>query len=360
MKHGARVLRVVVALLISVVARAQAQADSPALSWLRDDGAELCISVQELASRVEQRLGKPVFVGASSATLHIEGRIARRPGGGFRVHLTASDAGGKVLGHRTLDASSADCRALDESLVLVIALAVDSSGGFVALPEGLSEAGDPAASLLADLQSAPPVQAAAPAVPAPPTPAPPAPAKALARDPRDRLQLRLGVLALGELGLVPDVGIGLGLEPQLIVPGDWLISLRGSGVLANTESIEGGGQVAIGALLAALGACTPQASFSWGGLRGCAGARAGILSIEATDLEQPRSPRRLLLDPWLAGEISWPIGGGVRLRVHAEAHLPFIRDTIQVLDEARRPVRAYEIAALSFGLGVGLLIPIVP
>lgn len=354
MMLGARGLIVLTA-LIATAGRAHAQADSPALSWLRDDGAERCISVQELATRVEQRLGKVVFVVPSSATLHIEGRIAQRAGGGFRVRLSASDASGKALGQRTLDGASEDCRTLDESLVLVIALAVDSSGGFVALPEGLTEAGDPAAALLADLQSAPPAPATTAPPPAPVAPEP-LPAEPRGDDPRERFHFRLGVAALGELGLVPDAGFGLALEPQLIVPGDWLISVRGSGVLANSESIDGGGEVAIGALLAAVGACTPEASFGWGGLRGCAGARIGVLSIEASGLERRRSPSPLLVDPWLDAELSWPIGGSVRLRLQTGLHVPLIRDTIQVLDEDGRPVRAYRVAALSFRLGLGLLI----
>lgn len=170
--------------------------------------------------------------------------------------------------------------------------------------------------------------------------------------------MRLGIDALAEIGLVPDAGIGLGLEPQLVVPGDWLISVRGGALLANTEAIDGGGEVAIGAWLAGLGACTPQLSLRWVGLRGCAGARIGMLTIDARDLEQPRDRRRLLLDPWLEGELSWPIGRSVWLRMQAGLHVPLIRDTIQVLDANRQPVEAYRVAAVSFQLGLGLVIAI--
>ena len=131
-----------------------------------------------------------------------------------------------------------------------------------------------------------------------------------------------------------------------------------SGLLANTEDIDGGGEVAIGALLAGVGACSPQASLAWVDLRGCAGARIGMLTVEASGLDDARSPTRVLLDPWLEAELSWPIGAGVRLRAQATGHVPLIRDTIQVLDENRHPRRAYRVSALSLGVGLGLVVAI--
>lgn len=349
-----------VILVLGCVATTAAQERSPALSWVRDAGAEGCIALPELATRVEQRLGAPTFVSPSGAMLHVEGRISPRRGKpGFDVSLTSSDAQGRVLGRRSLQGDDPSCRALDEALVLVIALTVDSSGRFIELPEGLADGGDPAAALLAELEQA-----------GPPAPSPPTPVGAALRQqpaPADRREqaassrpdeagtlLRLGFAPLLALGLIPGLGVGLELEPQVRLPSDFVLLVRGSGFLGNTQSIEGGGSLEIDALLAALGACSPAAPF-WD-LRACAGAQVGSLRVDASGLNAQKHPRRLLLEPWLSTEVSWPLGTGVRFRALARFTVPLIRDDIQVLDPNREPISAYRLSVATLTLGAGLIV----
>jgi hypothetical protein len=92
------------------------------LIWMREPGAESCIDEAELVRRVEQHLG--VGLEQHDDGLVIEGRIAPRDKGrGFVARLEiASDASSA----RELVSRDADCRALDDALVLVVAAAVET------------------------------------------------------------------------------------------------------------------------------------------------------------------------------------------------------------------------------------------
>jgi hypothetical protein len=105
-----------------------AAADEPphraSLGWVRLPGAEACIGTRELALAVEQRLGRAVFASPSQADMQIDARIEPVTLG-FRAHLTLSNARGEVLGTRDLDAPESACRAVDEQIVLVMAMLLD-------------------------------------------------------------------------------------------------------------------------------------------------------------------------------------------------------------------------------------------
>jgi hypothetical protein len=88
--------------LAVVTAGVAARADPPrtsSLTWTRATGAEDCIGALDLARAVEERLGRPVFVSASSAQLTIDGRIERRASSqGWRAVVTLRSAKGEDLG----------------------------------------------------------------------------------------------------------------------------------------------------------------------------------------------------------------------------------------------------------------------
>jgi len=90
-----------------------------ALRWIQGEGATTCITDRELAAAVTTRLG-----GASEhgrARIVIEGDIATT-GSGWTAAIRTADDHGVVLGQRELHEPTADCRAIDDKLVLVIAL----------------------------------------------------------------------------------------------------------------------------------------------------------------------------------------------------------------------------------------------
>lgn len=110
---------------IPAVVRAESPRTS-SLSWVRPAGAEGCISTTALARSVEERLRRPVFVSASEANVSVEGLVqpSSKPLG-WTATLTLRDASGAQLGTRELHRDGADCRVLDASLSLVIAVMID-------------------------------------------------------------------------------------------------------------------------------------------------------------------------------------------------------------------------------------------
>ena len=124
-----------------------------ALHWVREPGAESCISPIELGRRVERTLG-PVLVSAANAEISVEGSI-RPAQEGFSVLIAVSNAAGQLIGQRTLEESATNCRKLDEALVFVIAVALDPDAALAELPIELSPmpGQDPAAELLAELEA---------------------------------------------------------------------------------------------------------------------------------------------------------------------------------------------------------------
>lgn len=111
-------------LVFAGVARADTPALRVSLSLTRARGAESCITAHDLAQRVEARLGRSTFVSASQADLFVDAHIAKSSPG-WRATIAASHANGDKAGLRELSTTQADCRALDDDLVLVVALAID-------------------------------------------------------------------------------------------------------------------------------------------------------------------------------------------------------------------------------------------
>lgn len=94
------------------------------LNWVRTEGAEACIAPKQLAESVEKVLGRSTFVSTSDAEVAVEGRV-ERAGPGWKAVLRVSDASGRVIGSREIEAPAETCRAMDESLAFVIAVMID-------------------------------------------------------------------------------------------------------------------------------------------------------------------------------------------------------------------------------------------
>ena len=106
------------------VARANAQdaAAAPALNWVRVGTADGCIAASELADRVEQRVGRVLFVPATQALLSVDGYVSEPEPGRFLAVLAVTQPDGEVIGRRELEVRSDNCRALDEAIILVVAV----------------------------------------------------------------------------------------------------------------------------------------------------------------------------------------------------------------------------------------------
>jgi hypothetical protein len=115
-----------VAVLSAMPARAAERPRRTALSWVRDQGAESCISPEALKRDVALRLGREPF--QEPADHRIEG-IVRREEARWVARLYEHDAQGRRLGMRTIESQSADCRELDAAVALAVALIIDPDMG---------------------------------------------------------------------------------------------------------------------------------------------------------------------------------------------------------------------------------------
>ncbi|HEY6559217.1 MAG TPA: hypothetical protein VI072_18160 [Polyangiaceae bacterium] len=109
-------------------ARQGARGQTSSLSWLRLPDSERCMGSLSLARAVERRLGRPVFVAPSRATLAVEGRVEPRTAAldsGYKATISVTRLDGSIVGTRVLETLDATCRELDEGVALVIALLID-------------------------------------------------------------------------------------------------------------------------------------------------------------------------------------------------------------------------------------------
>ena len=215
-------------LLVSAVAAAPRPA---ALSWVRLDGAEACMTAPALAAAVEARLGRAVFASPAEAELTVEGR-AERVGAGWRAVLRVSERGGGLLGEREVRSAADSCEELDRTVVVALSLMIDP---------------------LAPVEAAPP----------PPPPPPPPPRWGVEVD---------GALFVGA-GLVPGVGVG-GLSAVYVTPPGW-VPLWVHGALVPYATVEGTVAAQVLRAEAGLGVCPLDVGPTAVALRGCLGVDAG-------------------------------------------------------------------------------------
>ncbi len=160
--------------LLPVLLAASAVESPWGLSWRAPPE---CIGPAELVLEVENRLGRPVF--GADPELRIDG-ILKRPEAEptWRAKLILLDKTGAVLGSRDVFSSEKDCRSLDASLTLVIAVMIDPLASLSSPSERAPDPGElpalpspsPAPSASAPPPSAPVVRSEARPLPASPPP----------------------------------------------------------------------------------------------------------------------------------------------------------------------------------------------
>jgi hypothetical protein len=347
------------------------------LSWVRIEGAEDCISTQSLAERVEQRLGRRVFVSASQADLSLEGRVERTSAKDAVVAtLVVSDREGRVLGRRVLRVRGESCQPLEASLVLVIAIAIDPGASLPAVGESdaLSEEARTMLEQL-DLPELGPQQIAELAVPdaaaQTPAPAPAAPVSApsmasatnaSARDGRPEaprpspIALRVGASLALEIGVLPEpaagVAVGVTIAPSWLLPVDvWVSTLFAQDHAVADAAGSGRLQLFIGGLAL----CPALDVTSRLSMRLCSGLRAGVLSGRGHGFAASTSST----GPWVEAVLGtglWLRLGRISLHTAVGAGVPAVRDTFSYVDRlgARRVLHRAEPVTGRFELGAGL------
>ncbi|HUB06029.1 MAG TPA: hypothetical protein VMB50_03465 [Myxococcales bacterium] len=284
------------------------------------DGGARCLSAAQLGAEVEARLGYDPF--AAGAPLVADVRIAPS-GQGFEATLTLSDAQGHPRGRQRLSSPVADCRELEASLALALALAIDPGS----------------------LQRPLPRTVYAPAPVPPPAAAQPLPPHA----PPPRAPLSFG-LSLGG-------GAGLGAAPGLVGTVDlglelrrprWSVSVGGLATSSGGTAADGG---TVSAALYA-GDATGCARLGWLGLCGELAAGAEVSTAEGLPAARVATTPYLALGGRLQADI--PLWSRFFLRPHVDALVPLLAASIDV-GAAGAETRVWAAAAVDGSLGVDLL-----
>jgi hypothetical protein len=324
--------------------RAQAEAASFALNWVRGEGAERCASSQLLARAIEQFLG-PVLQSPSEAALTIEGTVSQPRPGQFEVRTRVLTPAGDVLGARTLTRDASDCSALTPAILLVLSLTIDPEAAAHGFPTELlarlSTSEDPSAALLAELRAA----SAAPALAqVPPAAKPVAPvqvataARALPKQlPLRRWHGRVQAGPAFHAGLLPRVTVGASLAGELSTPWRLAIVLAGaywSPAAVRVEAIDATKHVRFGAAQGQLAACLPfplpHAALQ---LLACVGGVLGARWADASALSDAYDVRRMYGGPLAQLALRYDFSQRLYAGLDVAAGLLFRRDRFTYRDD---------------------------
>jgi hypothetical protein len=273
-----------------------------ALQWVQHDGASTCIGDRELAAALTARLGNAPAHGQTR--LVIDGEIAPS-GSGWTAAIHTADEHGVVLGQRDLHEPAADCRALDDKLVLVIALIID--------PELLDEAPAPAA-----------IERVAVLAPKPPW------------------QFGASVAALASRGMLPGFGFGTAIAARIEPPRGWPIEISTTLWPYDRANAEPGGATLL-ELTGGLALCPRLA----GPLALCAGVQAGEVRARGFGFDRNQLQHELLLDGTLELRFVRRFGNAAGVRVGAGAWVPVSRPQYVVHDASSDAV-VYQPAIAAF------------
>ena len=246
-----------------------------ALRWTQSAGASTCIGDRDLAAAVTARLG-----GASNhgrARIVIDGDIAPT-GTGWTAAIRTADDHGAVLGQRELHEAASDCRAIDDKLVLVIALIIDP-----------------------DLLDATPT-VTKPAAPYEPW------------------RFGAGVAALASRGMLPGFGFGTAVIAILEPPHVWPVEI-GATLWPHDRAIVDPGGATLLQLTGGVALCPRLV----GPLSACAGVEAGELRAQGFGYSRNELQHELLVDGTVELRLDWRFGHDTGARFGAGAWIPVSR-----------------------------------
>jgi hypothetical protein len=366
---SAVVARLAVAGLFLGAGSVRASERGAALNWVRLSGAGACIGAVELAERVEQRLERSVFVVDSAALLSVDGSV-QPLASGFAVRLALSDRAGQVLGERALQSADADCRKLDEAIVLVIALTL--SPGQALFPDGGIALNATTERLLHELFQHEPTElnpnelqasvgseASAAMIPAPPTAAHPAPRRGRpATEPR-HMAVNASVAAILGLGLLPGAAPGIELALTLVPVDSWAWRLAAAYLPEQTRRAVtlSSGATGFDLSQAAVGVCPWQTDDGRLRMQLCTGLGLSLLRVVASGYAEGSGRR---VDPILDGQAQFDLQlrfwGPALLQLGAGLAVPFIQHSYayQGLDAQPKPLFRTSPASGRVGIGLGV------
>jgi hypothetical protein len=280
-----------------------------------------CRGEQDIAAEVSRLVTRP-------ATQRVEiDVLLRRAGDEYSASVRAQ---GAVAGQRQLNASGADCRPLEEALVVALALLLD--------PEARVDVG-------------PERPAAKPRTP-PASDAPVAPARAPVSSKPARAQwplsVRAAIAGAAIDGLVPHLTPGIEAGAAL-VGRHW--SLHGSAGSFVTQSVEfGPGTVDADVALLRLAACLERTWAEDWRAGFCGIGSFGALSGAARSYTTTRAETRPVWAAGLGGRFSGPIVGPLGWMAHLDVLLPLHYESFAIEGVGT----AWEMRAVGAWLGLGV------
>ena len=353
-------------------ARAQAweeTAERFQLRWVREGGAESCVSGVALARLLEQTLGVQQATPGTPKVL-LEGRARSAPGPlRFSVAIDVRDAqSGDLIGERELTTSDVKCSALTPALLLVLAMSIDPEAGRASLPPAVvdelkrepAEETDaaPTTSLAPSSPILPQITAKSAEVPVSPlvrqvdVGAPVEPAR-----PAAEIDLSGGVAV--SAGVLPSIAMGASLGGRIPLRRGWSLSLALLGWLPQRVPLEVSpylltDSVRLDAAQLAAGLCR---GFVGDRLEvgACAGLNFGVRWVSATALANRDNLVRPFYGPELGLEASWRLAPSWFVSVGVNGDAALTRERITYLDHFRQtriifePSRYSGSALLSLG-----------
>jgi hypothetical protein len=291
-----------------------------ALGLERGAGTDACIRQPAIERAVERRLRRPVFARNEAPDLKIDVALAREADGAWSARLVLRGRTGTEIGARELDTHAAHCSALDDALVLVVALLVDS-------PEARAEANKPVLFEPTPPQGRPELSG----IPKPAEPKPPAPGHIELPPetyaPREPYRIELAASVVGAAGVLPGVAVGGELLLAVRPPHFIELRLRPSAFLPKTThdpTPDRGGRFSLFAV--AFDACPFEREGDFLRFSACIGQRVGRMSAEGFGFKQSASSAELYYGLGASAAAVFWFARPVGLRVGLDLEAPLTRD----------------------------------
>jgi hypothetical protein len=288
-------------------------ADAVALSWSRSAGGQDCIDGRELSSRVEAVVGRTVFApGAADADgpTVVAGTAGPAPDGNGWQAIVEARANGSVVMRRQVGVRGPDCHQLDEAVVLVIALMVDSAES---LPVVINL---------------------------------PVPAKPIAE------AVGLGVAI--SPGMMPGAGVSVGFTGAITIPPLWPVVLwtrTWPTALAVGEADKGGH---VGAWSVGAAVCPLHAEEHVWGAAACIGGSGGAITSNGVNLDEPESRTLGYAEVDARIDLRARIAGPVFIGIELGAGVPVTRYTYRYTQSDNAKETVFQTATVIPQLGAHL------
>jgi hypothetical protein len=318
-----------------------ARTEQPLAVLLLDAGsyAEQCLKTEDLVSAVQAQVGSQTFVEAADPRASLTIRVAIQKianPAGWQAQVRTQTRDGRVWGEREVAVEGEDCQALNEQLVLITSLMSDPSLVPSATPqEPVRSAVDeprPKSSFDATEHGPDADDGAVSVAP---------------RAPERHWQNGVEGALVGALGLLPGAAAGAMLRLRVGPP--WFWTARASAIVYYPQEVEVlDGSARFGLALVGLDVCPVHGSIAEGMSASlCAGAHAGMLSVESFDLDDVRSVRRWVLEGFLAVGLTTPVGGGWYAGGELSLGIPTRRDTFAYTTAEGERVALFEQGGIS-------------